>query len=314
MLPLVYTISPELKQVLPHIDFLRQTLLCIPVSPTRERGMRWDTKVLRIQSSLSLAGISLTPLHIANILTLPTRQTLASTITGYNAVLTVIWDTYSGSGKTVPFTFLQQAAANVYRGQFAAYQREVTRNQAVIRELLTYLDAQAEHPLVAAGVALGMLSASILPQTAPGLLPRLMYWTYLAKRGYDCRGLIVPEEEWATNPAAYHEALTDARTRGNLSSWLQFVASSYRSHLEKRILLLRNQTTLQNLNDFWRLNDRQRAILHLVENPSISITNKTIQNKFKISQITASRDLAKLATLNLLHTHGKGRSVSYTRL
>jgi len=35
---------------------------------------------------------------------------------------------------------------------------------------------------------------------------------------------------------------------------------------------------------------------------------------FKVSQITASRDLSKLGALGLLFIHGKGRSVYYTKI
>ncbi len=46
----------------------------------------------------------------------------------------------------------------------------------------------------------------------------------------------------------------------------------------------------------------------------MTITNKKVQKLFKVSQITASRDLAKLASVGLLFTHGKGRSVYYTKV
>ena len=67
-------------------------------------------------------------------------------------------------------------------------------------------------------------------------------------------------------------------------------------------------------NSFWQLNDRQKSILGFLENPDATITNKRVRSLFKISQITASRDLTKLANLGLLFAHGKGRSVFYTKV
>ena len=53
-------------------------------------------------------------------------------------------------------------------------------------------------------------------------------------------------------------------------------------------------------SSFWDLNERQKVILGILDQPGVSITNKTVQKRFKISQITASRDLSKLAILGLL--------------
>jgi len=61
------------------------------------------------------------------------------------------------------------------------------------------------------------------------------------------------------------------------------------------------------------LNDRQNKILERLENPNLKITNKDVQKMFGVSQITASRDLSKMANLGILLPHGKGRSVFYTK-
>ena len=65
---------------------------------------------------------------------------------------------------------------------------------------------------------------------------------------------------------------------------------------------------------FWEITTRQKEIMMYLENPTASVTNKTVQKLFNISQITASRDLARLANLGLLLAHGKGRSVYYTKV
>ncbi len=65
---------------------------------------------------------------------------------------------------------------------------------------------------------------------------------------------------------------------------------------------------------YFELNDRQTSILNMLDLPQGSITNRKIQKAYKVSQITASRDLAKLTTLGFLFSHGKGRSVYYTKV
>ena len=62
------------------------------------------------------------------------------------------------------------------------------------------------------------------------------------------------------------------------------------------------------------LNERQKVIMTLLDDPQAIITNRTIQKIFHVSAITSSRDLAKLTMLGLLIQQGKGRSVRYTRI
>ncbi|OGK57462.1 hypothetical protein A3H83_03340 [Candidatus Roizmanbacteria bacterium RIFCSPLOWO2_02_FULL_39_8] len=61
------------------------------------------------------------------------------------------------------------------------------------------------------------------------------------------------------------------------------------------------------------LNSRQREIIQMLEDPKSRITNKQVQKKFSVSQITASRDLAKLTIVGVLFSHGKGRSTWYSK-
>lgn len=79
--------------------------------------------------------------------------------------------------------------------------------------------------------------------------------------------------------------------------------------------VLKSISTQDNVkaNSLWKLNDRQKKILDIMENPELKITNKIVQKQFGISQITASRDLAKMVNLGVLLPHGKGRSVFYTK-
>ena len=108
--------------------------------------------------------------------------------------------------------------------------------------------------------------------------------------------------------------LSIANQTRNLTLWLEFFAEGIINQLEEALKDIENlsyKTTLPAA--FFNLNDRQKHILTFLEEPGSRITNKKVQNIFNISQITASRDLAHLKTLGLLISHGKGRSVYYTR-
>ena len=58
------------------------------------------------------------------------------------------------------------------------------------------------------------------------------------------------------------------------------------------------------------LNKRQQSILELAIQ-SGSITNRQIQEQFKVVRDTAYRDISILCELGLLHKEGQGRSTTY---
>ena len=59
------------------------------------------------------------------------------------------------------------------------------------------------------------------------------------------------------------------------------------------------------------LNKRQRAILELAVSTG-SVTNRQVQEKFRVVRDTAHRDLVILCELGLLQQQGKGRATLYT--
>jgi Predicted transcriptional regulator containing an HTH domain and an uncharacterized domain shared with the mammalian protein Schlafen len=59
------------------------------------------------------------------------------------------------------------------------------------------------------------------------------------------------------------------------------------------------------------LNQRQRAILELAIATG-AVTNRQVQDQFKVVRDTAHRDLAILCERDLLQQNGKGRATHYT--
>lgn len=137
----------------------------------------------------------------------------------------------------------------------------------------------------------------------------------LVKLGYDFRGFIVLDEYFRHDLISYRQAVETSERNKNMTVWLEYFCQGVAMELEKTVEALKTQRFQTELpSTYWSINERQRQILNLLENPTAKITNKLVQKMFKISQITASRDLAKLASLGLLFSRGKGRSVYYTKV
>jgi Fic family protein len=176
------------------------------------------------------------------------------------------------------------------------------------------LETSSENPIIQAGIAQAeILRISPFP-TGNGRVSRLLSYLYLFKYGYDARGLVFFDEYLRSDLVTLRQVLERAFTTGNSTLWLEHFAKGVLVQMQKSLESINNlsfKTTLPA--SFWKLNDRQKEILNYLEKPDEKITNKKVQSMFKISQITASRDLAKLANLGLLFGHGKGRSRFYTR-
>ncbi len=170
--------------------------------------------------------------------------------------------------------------------------------------ILEYLNSPGLHPVLQTAIA---HLAFVPPQTY--LVPQV----YLHRRGYDCQGLVCLDEFWLKNMDTYKQLLATNAKSASITQWVDFYAQAalYQFALTERAVLAPSPESHKGL---WSLSDRQKSILARLEAPGSSITNRHAQHLCKISQITASRDLSKMAALGLLFTHGRGRSVYYTRI
>jgi Fic family protein len=177
------------------------------------------------------------------------------------------------------------------------------------------LQAGSENPVIQAGVAQIQL-VTLAPFTdGNGRTARLLALLFLYKAGFDFRGLLVLEEYFRRDLAAFQEATESVSKNQNLTFWLEYFAKGVETQLEKALEDIASSRFKTHLPaSFWNLNDRQKEILSILEQPGSTITNKKVQQLFKISQITASRDLSRLASLGLIFVNGKGRSTYYTKI
>ena len=148
-----------------------------------------------------------------------------------------------------------------------------------------------------------------------GTIARLISYLPLVKYGYDIRGFIAPERVWEENSPTYNHLLTAFLAKPNLSLWIEYICETYITALEHAYDdLTTSRFHIEFPTAFWVVTDRQKAIMSLLDNPNETLTNKKIQRKLHITQLTASRDLSRLTTLGLLHQHGKGRSIYYMKM
>ena len=319
MLNLSYNLSTILKDRLQKIDLIRKDILVTPLSPKTELQMRWDVMINRTYNSLVLANSPLTKPEMVKILTSriifekdKSKRKLnpsAEDVVLYKKALDYISQYWLVPGKNVTVKDVL-----ILYDMFCEGDLKLPASR--IQEVLDYVQAHEDHPVIQAGVA-GLGIVRIQPfSLGNGRLSRLLSYVFLYKNGYDIRGLIEFEKTWTQDRQTYLEAIKIALEVTSITLWLEYFSNSVLTALNQVSKKIQDSAS-ENLgvhSSFWDISDRQKSIISTLDQPGLSITNRKVQKQFKVSQITASRDLSKLANLGLLFTHGKGRSVYYTKV
>ena len=315
-----YSISDQLRQSLTKIDYLRAKIYLAPLTIKEELRLRWEAGILRTFFTLSLVDLSFSKNEVVKILTLqgekvPPRH---KPVLNYKKALDFIYWEYLSSQKNVNV----KAIYDIYD---IIRTKHLRIEEGKVRRLLDYLSANPattqisngaspDHPIIQAGILHEEILFLSPFRSQNKHMSSLLTLLFLYNRGYDFRGLLVLEEYLRKNIVSYSEVLSNVSQTRNLTLWLEYFAAAIISQLEGVLKVIESQDYRTNLPAvYFELNDRQKHILTFLEEPGLRITNKKVQSIFNISQITASRDLAHLKILGLLISHGKGRSVYYTR-
>jgi len=293
MLSLSYTISPGIKTCLAQIDNFRNEILLTPIPPARLLELRWKNTLSFLTSCLNLLGTPLDQTFLTQLVTNPSQSRLpasAKAAINLKSALDSIHQNWTGSSSSVTSASLTSLGFDL----------PVNSPQ-----VLEYLATGGLHPILQAAIS----HLHFAPTPLTFVVPLI----YLSRQGYDCQGLLCLDEFWPKNPDTYHQLLTQNSKSVSITQWLEFYcqAAVYQYGLAHRAILNLPQETHRGL---WQLSDRQKAILALLETPGSSITNRKVQKLYQVSQITASRDLSRMASLGQLFSHGHGRSVYYTRI
>lgn len=315
MVPFSYTLSDPLKAALQKTDNLRVQLLITPVPPKSELKLRWEAMLDRIYYTLILDEASIHKRMLVELLTAtplirrnkrPTPE--EKQILRLKQGLDLISQEWLVTAKPVMYKTAISLHDYSCPGKYRKGENE-------LKQLMTYMETNPDHPVIQAAVVYACIQR-IRPFTdGNGRIASLLALLFLYKAGYDCRGLISFEKEWLNQPVLFREKFDLGMNSAYMTGWIEFVAESLAVHLEKKLQDIKNpQPMSEKTKTFFDLNKRQQGILSILSEPGIKITNRDVQKQFKISQITASRDLAHLVLLGLIVPHGKGRSIYYTKL
>lgn len=188
--------------------------------------------------------------------------------------------------------------------------------QAGLQYLLNYLQTTSDKPIIQAAIISIEMEKMQLFTKNNSLIAHLAADLFLYKFGYDFRGFLAYEAAWMEDMDSFKENHERALNAVSLTLWLEYFAGNIVKQLEAIIQSIKSPklSSTDLKESFWQLNERQKSILNFLDQPQATITNRQIQKKHKVSQITASRDLARLTNLGRLLSHGKGRSVFYTKI
>ncbi len=312
MLNISYTISPKLKEYLTRIENLRRQILLIPIPPAKELRLRWEATFNRTYSSLKLSGNPLKKQEMLKILAEITRKKMNSDqeeVLKFKKALNHISQSWLGSENAVNAQALIDLHRIIGNGQLRV-------PQSGLQYLLDYLQTRSENPIIQAAIVNIQMEKMQLFQEQNKLISCLAPLVFLYKYGYDFRGFLAYETQWVEDGNNFRENLRRATDSVSFTLWLEYFAGCILKQAEALVQSIEKpKAQIPDLRrSFWELNERQKFILNYLDSPQATITNRQIQKRFKTSQITASRDLAKLTNLGYLFSHGKGRSVYYTKI
>lgn len=309
-----YSVSPQLKTNLYRLDELRIKILTTPLPPKAELRLRWESTVDRVHYSLAFSGSSMKRKDIVGLLAASSHLRKPKDLTTdekfalkYKKALDIISQNWIMSDKTIsPKTVVALHEIGAIGS--------LKKRESEIKQILDYVQTGGDHPVVQAAIIYAAIESLHPFSDGNGRISRLLSLLFLYKAGFDFRGLICLEKEWYANQEEFKNALNQGMNNAHMTNWIEYFSKSLLSQLETKLEDI-NAAKSGTVHEkrFFNLNERQKEILSLLEEPDSSITNRLVQRHFRISQITASRDLTHLASLDMLIPRGRGRSIYYTK-
>jgi len=311
MITISYNRSIILLDSLKKIEQLKKIILLTSISPKVELRLRWETTLNRLYHSLSLANIQLPKRKIVKLLTAKSKRSPSKEekkVLSLKKAHDYIYQNWQVTRSPISTNAVLTINEIICQGKFQPQKRNE------LQKILNFLTAGPENPIIQAAIIQAEIVNNTTFTSCNELTSILAAQLFHAKYGYNFRNMLVLEEYWSQDKTNYEKTLEVINQKGNLTTYLEYFTQALAVQLEKTVKKMKSQRfEIAVPTEFWRLNDRQKEISSLLQEPNSTITNRKVQKIFKISQITASRDLAKLTSLGLLLSHGKGRSIYYTR-
>ncbi|HVZ66922.1 MAG TPA: hypothetical protein VG917_01540 [Patescibacteria group bacterium] len=311
MIDFSFTITPTLKKEIEKIDETRNKILIQLLSRAEELELRWESNLDRITYSSRLTPKKFTKAETLSVLN-PIKtdgeyKMSKSEIKSYVNCYEWINQKWLMSKEKVKEDDIKKV--------IAFFPHKVNTKDTNIKQILDFVQINPEHPIVQSALVFALFYLS-LPKDSDNIkLSFIISYIFLYKYGYDLRGLLNLEEFFSNDLDHFRNLINEGAANRNLSSYLEYFTQGVSISSEHALRKILNGERRHDLPaSFYELSDRQREILMLFEKPGAKVSNKTVQKAFEVSQITASRDLAKLYALGLIFSAGKGRSVYYTRI
>jgi hypothetical protein len=317
MANLTFTLSNKLIGELEMIENLRKKILLFPLSVRSEIRTRWEALIDKTYWSMALIDDLVFKKDIARILKTTStkkRNITEKRVAELNDVFNFIYYEWLASSSPITVNTLKK----IYELGCKDERPGPAISKSDEKELaktLAYIQTGSDHPIIKAGIIQIQILDTMPFRYANSRMSRLASYLFLYKHYYDLRQLLILEEYYRQDIVSFNQAIESATKGNNLTLWLEYFAHGVSSQAQKILNELKEGLSTPTLPvSYFRLNERQKKIMALVQKPNLVITNKKAQEMFGVSQITASRDLAKMASLSLLLAHGKGRGVYYTRI
>lgn len=285
--------------------------------------MQFHANVERIYSGLSFADVPLKRKEIEEIIR---QQSFAFSkkrinrtdklevdkkVIGYKKGLDYIRKDWYVTNKKVDLRAIKRIQNLLSRESYSPL-------ESTVMQVLDYLQTSSDNPVIQAAIAKFAFLSIFQISIEKDIVSTLYSYLFLYKAGYDFRNMLVLERQFLLDKQQLVAHYNEAMQKQNLISWIEYFATSLKTDLLSILDSLAKTGQTRPSEDHFtvltHLNKRQFEILNLLDDPVVMVTNRMIQKKFKISQITASRDLSKMAALGLLFQYGKGRSVRYSRV
>lgn len=312
-----YNLSTNLQSLTQEISSLRDKIILAQIPPGIELRLRWEAKLAIIYWSLVLSNSSVSKADLAKLVAYPPKKRLTTfqkEVIGYKNALDYIKSEWLLSGKPVTLKTVKTLYDLALRPILGPGISDLEKRGKEVERLLEYLQTGSENPVIRAGICQIQFELISPFKSGNERIARFLSNIFLYKSGWDMRGMLVLEEFFRSDLIALRSAKENVLRNNNLTLWLEYYAYGIVAQLKKALKTIEEQKFKVELpTTFWKLNDRQKKIMIFLENPAQKITNKEVQKMCGVSQITASRDLSKLANLGFLFAHGKGRSVYYTK-
>jgi hypothetical protein len=306
-----YTKTPYLLDQIEKTEELRRKLLLTPLSVKDTSFFRWKALIDRIHYSFILKGTNRDKRTIEELLH-PKSATHTTSIQKemmrFKKTLDYIYYNWYVTSNPVTLTSLQEIYNELYDEKYRIEDKELHYN-------LRYIQTNPDNALIQAGLAyIIFLTHSQISKDSP-LLSNVLPLLFLYKAGYDYRQFLVLEEYFAQHSDRYHRLIAESIRDSNVTGWLEFILEATEYQLNKLLTNISSKDfNMDSSHTFLELNERQKSILSSLDEPNSKVSNKMIQKTYRISPITAARDLAKLSNLGLLFPIGKGRSTYYTKV